>query len=156
MRSKTAAVFIYLLSATFGSSLYAKDVGLTWKAPLTKINGKSPKGEVLPLEDTVKMLDVIDANGLRLLVTKGVRKAGTRVGIHVHKYGGHTCVLSGEITDFVEGSKPSVYPAGTCYYMPPNTPMSAANLTDKDAVLIDTFNLPPGEEAITILEPAKK
>lgn len=121
--------------------------------PITTINGAVPPGELLPLQDTVTMLDTIDANGLRLLITRGTRKAGTRVGIHVHKYGGHTCVLSGEITDFVEGRDPQVYPAGTCYYMPPNTPMSAANLGDQDAILIDTFNLPKGEPAITILEP---
>ena len=53
-------------------------------------------------------------------------------------------MLSGEITDFVEGKSPQKYPAGTCYYMPPNTPMTAANLGEKDAILIDTFNLPEG------------
>lgn len=120
---------------------------------ITQINGSVPPGELLPLQNTVTMLDTIDANGLRLVIMKGVRKAGTRVGIHVHKYGGHTCVMSGEITDFVEGLEPQVYPAGTCYYMPPNTPMSAANLGEEDAVLIDTFNLPEGEPTITILEP---
>ena len=31
--------------------------------------------------------------------------------------------------------------------------MSAANLGTADALLIDTFNLPPGEDYITILEP---
>lgn len=120
---------------------------------LTTINGSVPEGELLPLQDTTTMIDTIDSNGLRLVVTKGVRKAGTRVGIHVHKHGGHTCVLSGEITDFVEGLEPQTYSAGTCYYMPPNVPMSAANLGQEDAVLIDTFNLPPGEPTISILEP---
>jgi hypothetical protein len=37
--------------------------------------------------------------------------------------------------------------------MPPNMPMAAANLGTEDAVLIDTFILPPGEPTITILEP---
>lgn len=98
------------------------------------------------------MLDTIDANGKQIIVTKGTRKAGTRVGIHIHEYGGHTCVLTGEITDFIEGHEPMKFPAGSCYYMPPNVPMSAANLGTEDAVLIDTFVVPPGASTITILE----
>ena len=119
----------------------------------TTINGETPPGELARLVDVTTMLDTVNAEGERLLVVRGVRKAGTRVGIHVHQWGGHTCVLSGTITDFVEGREPSTFPAGTCYYMPPNTPMSAANLGDDDAVLIDTFVLPVDGEPITILEP---
>lgn len=122
-------------------------------ATVTTINGKVPDGALLPLQDVTVMLDTVDADGKRLLIAKGTRKAGTRVAIHIHKYGGHTCVLSGEITDFVEGRMPMHWPAGSCYYMPPGVFMSAANLGTEDAVLIDTFNLPPGEEFITILEP---
>lgn len=119
----------------------------------TTINGERPPGELARLVDVTTMLDTVNAEGERLLVVRGVRKAGTRVGIHVHQWGGHTCVLSGTITDFVEGREPSTFPAGTCYYMPPNTPMSAANLGDEDAVLIDTFVLPVDGEPIAILEP---
>ena len=99
------------------------------------------------------MLDTIDANGQRLVITQGTRKAGTRVAIHTHHYGGHTCVMSGEITDYVEGMEPMKHPAGTCYYMPPETLMSAANLGTKDAILVDTFVVPPSEPTITIREP---
>ena len=121
--------------------------------PVTTINGEVPPGEMMPLQNVTTMMDVIDANGLRLLVTQGTRKAGTRVGIHIHQYGGHTCVLSGTVTDFVEGKKSMVWPAGTCYYMPPNTHMSVANVGETDALLMDTFNLPRDVEPITILEP---
>lgn len=120
---------------------------------ITTINGSVPSGSLLPLQNVSTMLDTIDAYGNRLVVTQGTRKAGTRVAIHMHKYGGHTCVLSGQITDFVNGREPMEWPAGTCYYMPPDTLMSAANLGTVDAVLIDTFNLPPGEPTITIREP---
>lgn len=120
----------------------------------TTINGESLPGVPATYISDFTMLDTINANGERLLITQGVRAAGTRAGIHVHQWGGHTCVLSGTITDFVEGhDEPMVFPAGTCYYMPPNTPMSAANLGDEDAILIDTFTLPVGGEPITILEP---
>ena len=121
---------------------------------VSTINGKTPPGKLQPLVNVSTMIDTVDSNGNRLLVTKGTRKAGTRVGIHVHKYGGHTCVMSGEITDFVAGRPSGVFPTGTCYYMPPNVPMAAANLGKTDAVLVDTFILPPGEPTITILEPA--
>jgi quercetin dioxygenase-like cupin family protein len=119
----------------------------------TMVNGYVPPGELLPLFNTTVMIDVENADGLRLHVVQGYRKAMTRVGIHVHKYGGHTCVLSGVITDFVEGKDPHLYPAGSCYYMPPNVPMTATNLGSVDALLIDTFILPFGEDFITIIEP---
>ena len=127
-----------------------------WTYPITTINGATPPGKLQPLANTSTMLDTKQSDGLRLLVTKGTRLAGTRVAIHVHEYGGHTCVLSGEITDFVEGKANGRYPAGTCYYMPANTPMSAANLGKEDAVLIDTFVLPFGAPPITIMEPGYK
>ena len=127
---------------------------------VTTINGQPVPGELMRLQDNSEMLDTIDSEGKRLIITKGTRKAGTRVGIHIHKYGGHTCVLSGAIVDFVEGQKGKKrkdggmeFKAGSCYYMPPNTYMSAANLGEEDAVLIDTFNLPVGEDPISICEP---
>ena len=126
---------------------------LEYFGEMTTLNGERPDGELLPLQGVEIMLDTIDADGNRLLVERGVRKAGTRVGIHVHQYGGHTCVIEGTITDFADGIEPMLFPEGTCYYMPPNKPMAAANLGDKDAILIDTFILPPDAEPIFILEP---
>ena len=120
---------------------------------ISTLNGEVPLGELLPLQSVTTMLDTVDATGLRLVITQGTRKAGTRAPIHTHQYGGHTCVIAGEITDFIEGMKPMKYPTGTCYYMPPNTLMSAANIGSKDAVLIDTFNLPVGAPTITVREP---
>ena len=118
----------------------------------TTINGIVPPGEVAPLVDVTTMIDTVMPDGNRLVVMKGTRRAGTRVGIHVHKFGGHTCVMSGAITDFVEGMNPGRFPKDKCYYMPAETPMTAANLGTEDAVLIDTFILPPGEDMITIIE----
>lgn len=121
--------------------------------PVTTINGATPPGTMAPMSEVSVMIDTIQDDGDRLVVWQGVRRAGTRAAIHVHEYGGHTCVLSGTITDFMEGHEPMTFPAGTCYYMPPNTPMTAANLGAEDARLIDTFILPPGAPTITILEP---
>jgi Cupin domain len=120
---------------------------------VSTINGSVPPTPVQSMHDVTVMLDTIDAEGRRLVTTRGIRPGGTRAPIHVHRYGGLTCVIEGEITDFVEGHEPMVFPAGTCYYMPPDTPMTAVSLGTVDAVLIDTFNLPPGEPTITVIEP---
>ncbi len=151
------------LAALLGSSLLAlcgcasssqpSEAAPASALDVTTINGQAPPGRLLPLQDVTTMLDTTVADGNRLVVTQGTRKAGTRVAIHTHMYGGHTCVLSGVVTDFVDGREPMTWPAGTCYYMPPNTLMSVANLGTVDAQLMDTFTLPPGAPTITIREP---
>lgn len=119
----------------------------------TTINGAPPPGVATRLTNMTVMLDTVDADGNRLLVQQGVRKPGTRAPIHFHDYGGHTCVLSGTITDFVEGMPASTFPAGTCYYMAPDVAMTAVNLGSEDVRLIDTFVLPPSAVPITVIEP---
>ena len=67
------------------------------------LNGAAPPVPVAPLVATRTMMDIIDARGMRVVVLMGTRRAGTRAPIHVHDFGGHTCVFSGEITIFMEG-----------------------------------------------------
>jgi len=86
-------------------------------------------------------------------MVKSIRKAGTRVGIHVHRFGGYTLILKGEMTDFVQGKPIKKYAANSGYFMPPCTPMSAANLGEEDVELIDIFIGEPGKPFIEILEP---
>ena len=119
----------------------------------TTINGEKPPGTMAKLADISVMLDTVQADGSRLLIEQGIRKPGTRAPIHYHDFGGNSCVLSGTITDFVEGSKPMTFPAGTCYYMPPDVAMTAANLGTEDVRLIDTFVAPPTAPVIIVLEP---
>lgn len=123
--------------------------------PVTEINGAVPDGELKPLQNVQSLVPagLIDSFGREVILHRGIREAGTRVGIHIHEYGGYTLVLSGTITDFVEGQANSTYHAGQWYYMPPNTPMAAANLGTEDAELIDIFLVPPGQPEITIIEP---
>jgi quercetin dioxygenase-like cupin family protein len=150
MKDLSLLLVIFLVTASAcGDSRTGHDLF----PPTTTINGEVPPGELMPLQDVTTMLDTIDDQGNRLVIYRGIRLPGTRVGIHVHEFGGHTCVISGVITDFVEGQDPVEKPAGTCYYMPAFTPMSAANLGDEPAILIDTFNLPVGAPTITIIEP---
>lgn len=118
----------------------------------TEINGATPPGELATLVQSHTMLSTKNVNGDCVLMVKSIRKAGTRVGIHVHKYGGYTLILKGIMTDFVQGEEIKTY-SNSGYYMPPCTPMSAANLGEEDVELIDIFIGPPGEPFIEIMEP---
>ena len=128
--------------------------GLDWSYGTTTINGAVPPGRLLPLQNTVEVIDRI-VGDQHISVMLGTRKAGTRVGIHVHESGGATFVVGGKgrITDFVQGFPNSLNPVGSYYYMPSSIPMSAANLSSKDVRLMDVFVTPVGEPAITIIEP---
>lgn len=119
---------------------------------VTGVNGAPLPVPVAPLVATHVMMDIIDSKGMRVVVLMGTRRPGTRAPIHVHDFGGHTCVFSGEITIFMEGHAPLRQVAGTCYDMPPAMLMSAANLGTEDAVLTDTFSLPPGQPLMTVRE----
>lgn len=122
-------------------------------ANVTTINGAGLPGRMATLTDVHVMFDGVIVDGKRMTIIRAVRKAGTRVGIHIHKWGGTTCVLEGAMTDFVEGRAPAYYPAGTCYYMPPNHYMATSNMGSIDAVIQDTFIVPDNQPSITIVEP---
>ena len=126
-------------------------------SPVTEINGQILPPEIVmkPLQNVIDLVPpgYIDSFGREVVIHRGIREAGTRVGIHIHEYGGYTLVLSGTITDYVEGMPPMTHGPGDWYYMPPNTPMSAANEGTEDAELIDIFLVPPGQPSITIIEP---
>lgn len=120
---------------------------------INMLNGATLPGEMARMVDESTMLDTIGADGMRIVIERGIRKAGTRAAIHIHEHGGTTCALTGEVTVFMEGHAPAKWPAGTCYYMPPHTLMAAANLGTEDVVMIDTFILPPKMPTITVREP---
>ncbi len=149
-RQTTAAIALCaaVIAVLVSSADAGADLGST-----TTVNGAKPPATAAPLSDLTMMLDTVQADGQRLLVQQGIRKPGTRAPIQYHDFGGHTCVLSGTITDFVEGKDPMSVSAGSCYYLPPDTAMTAANLGKEDVRLIDTFVLPPDAPAIIVLEP---
>ncbi|MDB4677032.1 hypothetical protein OAE59_00140 [Synechococcus sp. AH-551-B05] len=139
------------------SQFFEKNPGFitsNWNWDTNTLNGNEVQGSLLPLQDNRSIINEI-IDGQRLVANLGVRKAGTRVGVHVHEAGGATFVVGGEgaITDFVEGFEDTFNPVGNYYFMPYNTPMSATNLSDEDVVLLDIFYVPLDKTAITILEP---
>ena len=164
LRGSLAALSTAALSIAFQTAVSAKPAQLVRGSansaltraelsPTQLINGTKPPGRVADLVNSTKLIDSIRPDGMQLLVFKGTRLPGTRVAIHVHEFSGFTCVLSGQITDFVEGNKKAIYGPGECYYMPANTPMTAANLGNEPSVLIDSFVVPPGKPVIQKIEP---
>jgi hypothetical protein len=79
------------------------------------------------------------------------RKPGTRAPIHIHPFGGETCIVYGQMTLWLENvarTATTTFPrkAGECYWMPPNARMSGSNEGTHAAVMIDTF-IVEGSEA---------
>jgi hypothetical protein len=128
--------------------------GVAWEFGTTTINGKAPQGQAIPLQDVVTVMDTVDGYE-QILVTKGTRGAGERASIHVHQYGATTFVIGGKgaDTDISQGHRATKHPKGTYYYMPANTPMTAANLTNHDVTVMNVYVLPVGVPGTTFIEP---
>ena len=140
--------FVFALFVFVGMPLSAFAQG----GQVELINGKKLPGVIQGLTNTKTLVDRTRPDGNRILAVRGIRLPGTRVPIHVHDHSGLTCVVSGQITDFVEGENDQVFGPGECYYMPEKTPMSAANLGQDPVMLIDVFVLPPGEAPMRVVE----
>ena len=128
-----------------------------------KINGK-----VLPNTPTKTMFesrlltqDILDAKGKptgwTLVTSRSVRDKGTRSPIHVHPHGGQTCVVSGEMSLYLDGEL-TIQTAGPgeCYWMPAGRRMSGVNSADSRTIMIDTFVVPKGEQVWIVVEPGMK
>lgn len=124
-------------------------------ADITTINGEVPPGTPTAVDESLTKLDVIQ-DGIQHLVYQDTRSPGTRSPIHEHPYGGTTCVISGQMTLFLEGSEPQVANVGDCYWMPPGLPMTGANTGVDYAVMIDTFAVPPGQPVWWVVEPGQE
>jgi uncharacterized RmlC-like cupin family protein len=134
---------------------HPRATGVAWEFGTTTVNGKIPPGNPqLPLADVVTVMDEV-VGYQQILVQQGTRQAGARASIHVHQYGATTFVIGGRgaDTDFSEGHEPNTYPKGSYYYMPASTPMTPANLTDRDVRVMNVFVLPVGIPGTTFIEP---
>ena len=125
-----------------------------------KINGKT-----LPMKPSKSMFETrlltvpqLDAKGkptgMVMVSSRTVREKGTRSPIHVHPYGGQTCVISGEMSLYLEGTdEVKVAGPGECYWMPAGRRMSGVNSADSATFMIDTFVVPAGEQVWIVVEP---
>lgn len=134
---------------------HPRSTGVAWGFGTTTVNGRIPPGNPnLPLQDVVTVMDEV-VGYQQILVQKGTREAGARASIHIHQYGAVTFVIGGRgaDTDISEGHRRSTHAKGDYYYMPANTPMTAANLTNDDVRVMNVFVLPVGIPGTTFIEP---
>jgi len=124
------------------------------------INGKEipNKATKTMFESRLLTVEQLDAKGnptgMILVTSRSVREKGTRSPIHVHPFGGQTCVVSGEMSLYLEGEKEiKTAGPGECYYMPAGRRMSGVNSAAGVTIMIDTFVVPKGEQVWIVVEP---
>lgn len=125
-----------------------------------RINGQAlpNKASKTMFERRLLTIDQLDATGKPTgwvtVTSRSVRDRGTRSPIHVHPFGGQTCVVSGEMSLYLDG-EPTVQVAGPgdCYWMPAGRRMSGVNSADTPTIMIDTFVVPKGEQVWIVVEP---
>ena len=125
-----------------------------------RINGKllPNKATKTMFESRLLTVDQLDAKGkptgMVLVTSRSVRDKGTRSPIHVHPFGGQTCVVSGEMSLYLEGTdEVKVAGPGDCYFMPAGRRMSGVNSAPGVTIMIDTFVVPRGEQVWIVVEP---
>lgn len=125
-----------------------------------RINGKElpNKPSKTMFESRLLTVEQLDAKGkptgMVLVTSRSVREKGTRSPIHVHPFGGQTCVVSGEMSLYLEGTdEVKTAGPGDCYYMPAGRRMSGVNSADSVTIMIDTFVVPRGEQVWIVVEP---
>jgi hypothetical protein len=92
--------------------------------------------------------------GWTTVTSRSVRTSNTRSPIHVHPFGGQTCVVSGEMSLYLDGET-NIQTAGPgdCYWMPAGRRMSGVNSANGPTIMIDTFVVPTGEQVWIVVEP---
>ena len=132
---------------------HPRSTGVAWSFGTTTVNGRIPPGDPdLPLRDVVTVMDEV-VGYQKILVQKGTREAGARASIHVHQYGATTFVIGGRgaDTDISEGHGRTTHAKGDFYYMPANTPMTAANRTNQDVRVMTVLSLSVGVTGTMVL-----
>ncbi len=118
---------------------------------VSTINGEVPPGEPTLVHTSQEILNVM-RDGQQVRVYKDVREPGTRAPIHIHPFGGWTCVVSGQAVLYLDGSEPKSTGPGECVDMPAMVPMSNVNPGPGPAVLLDSFVTPPDAPVWRIIE----
>ena len=95
-----------------------------------------------------------EPTGWVIISSRASRDVGTRAPIHMHPYGGQTCVLSGEMSLYLDGELLNKKAGpNECYWMPAGRRMSAINTGTTASTFIDTFVVPKGEQVWVVVEP---
>jgi len=118
------------------------------------INGKVPPNIPTKTMFEQRVITQESHPGWVMVTSRSVRDKGTRSPIHVHPFGGQTCVVAGEMSLYLDG-EPTVQKAGPgdCYWMPAGRRMSGVNSADTRTIMIDSFVVPTGEQVWIVVEP---
>ena len=118
------------------------------------INGEVPPNKPSKtMFETRLLTESIGDTGWTMVTSRSVRDKGTRSPIHVHPHGGQTCVVSGEMTLYMDGAQPRSAGPGDCYWMPAGRRMTGVNSADQPTIMIDSFVVPKGEQVWIVVEP---
>ena len=118
---------------------------------VSTINGEVPPEKPTLVHTSEEILNVM-RDGQQVRVYRDTREAGTRAPIHIHPFGGWTCVVSGQAVLYLDGSEPKETGPGECVNMPAMTPMSNVHPGPGPAVLLDSFVTPPNAPVWRIIE----
>ena len=116
------------------------------------LNGSIPPGLIARASESL-LINQQHPSGNDIVIMKTIRPKGTRTPIHQHPSSGTTCVISGEMTLYLENASPQKAIAGTCYAMPAGKKMAGVNTGTNDAVMLDIFFTPKGGDLWTVVEP---
>ena len=142
------------LLAAFVLLVFYSGHAFSESAPDTRemINDSIPPGLIARATESL-LLNQEHPSGNAIVIMKTIRSKETRTPIHQHPSSGTTCVISGEMSLYLEGAIPQKAIAGTCYAMPAGKKMAGVNTGNSDAVMLDIFFTPKGGEMWTIVEP---
>ena len=145
-----AGCIVLLVACSSGSAQEVIDEVTSFPLVST-INGEVPPGEPTLVHTSKLILDTM-RDGQQVRVYRDVREPGTRAPIHIHPFGGWTCVVSGKAVLYLDGSTPKETGPGECVDMPAMVPMSNVNPGPEPAVLLDNFVTPPDAPVWRIIE----
>jgi quercetin dioxygenase-like cupin family protein len=117
------------------------------------INGKVPPNTPSKTMFERRLITEVSHPGWVLVTSRSVRDKGTRSPIHVHPFGGQTCVVTGEMTLYMDGVDPLTAGPGDCYFMPAGRRMTGVNSANTPTIMIDTFVVPEGDQVWIVVEP---
>jgi len=140
------AAFVLLIS--FAGHVFPESMSDTPQM----INGSIPPGLIARATEFL-LLNQEHPSGNDIVIMKTIRPKETGTPIHQHPSSGTTCVISGEMTLYLEGASPQKAIAGTCYAMPAGKTMAGVNTGNSSAVMLDIFFTSKGGEMWTVVEP---
>ena len=148
-------LFILFLLFSFPMTSYSNE-SLTSTAEIGQLNGHRLPGVIARSLSQKRLITLPDGMGKETIIEQTTRAANTRTPIHLHEYGGITCVIEGEMTLFLENTKPKLAVAGECYEMPAGLRMAGFNSGRTNAVMHDIFTLPLGGSVWQVTESGSK